>query len=238
MCALILVTNIAEAESVYDGTTADWARVLKDNVYLYKTSAVNEQLFALEKSYYVQIVRDLDSVLQVEIIPDDTDFIRIIGYVRKNEVSLCSTPPITPYYPAVKVNVRDSAVLKKFDNSTLVPVLAMFSNEQMQYYGKRVIDGVTMYYVQYAGRFGYVEASEVSSPQVTLHPTPLPQTPASTTPSTPSDDPVDNTPTESTSPTSEILLIVFVVVLAVGLMLALFLPGNLKKKSNVFEQDI
>ena len=43
--------------------------------------------------------------------------------------------------------------------------------------------------------------------------------------------------TDKGAPASEILLTVFVVVLAAGLTLALFLPGNTRKKK-VFEQDI
>ena len=240
LVALILATNIAEAQSaLVDTDTASWARVLNESVYLYKSANINQPLFLLEKSYYVQIIQEMDNMYQVAVIPNDTDFVYIVGYVRQNDVSLCSTPPVAPYYPAVKVTVTvDSTIMKKFDESTSAPAWAVFNAEQMRYYGKRVISGATWYYVWYADQFGYVEASAVSPPQVALHPTPLPQAPASTTPTTPSDDPTDNTPKDGTLPASEILLIVFIVVLAVGLMLALFLPGNLKKKSNVFEQDI
>ena len=239
LCALILVTNIAEA-SVAETDATSWARILKDDVYLYKSADVSKPLFVLEKSYYVQIVQELDSMYKVVVIPSangDTDFVNIFGYVRKNEVSMCATPPIEPYYPAIKLSITaNSTVLKEFDENASTQGWIVYNPEQMCYYGKRVIDGSTWYYVWCVNQVGYVEASAVSQPHVTLHPTPLPQT-ASTTPTTP-DDPTDNSPKEEKLPASEILLIVFIVVLAVGLMLALFLPGNLKKRNNVFEQDI
>ena len=231
--ALIVVSNVAHAE------TANWARILKDDVYLYKTEDGDQPLFILEKSYYVHVIQDLDSILQVEVIPSDSAFLPIVGYVYRNEVSLSTTPPTEPYYPAVKVTVTaDSVELKLSPVPSSSAAVAVLNMQSMFYYGKRESYGLTWYYVRYAGKFGYVEASAVSQPNITLHPTPLPQTPASTTPTPPTDPPEDINPIDHSSPTSEILLIVFVVILAVGLMLALFLPGNVKKKSNIFEQDI
>ena len=237
LCALILVTNVAEA-SITETDAASWARIVKDDVYLYKSADVSKPLFVLEKSYYVQIVQELDGMYKVAVIPSangDTDFVNIYGYVRRNDVSLCANPPVEPYYPAIKLNMTvNSTVLKEFDENASAQGWIVYNPEQMCYYGKHIIDGTTWYYVWCVNRVGYVEASAVSQPHVTLHPTPLPQT-ASTTPTTPDEE---GDGKNDKLPTSEILLIVFVVVLAVGLMLALFLPGNLKKRNNVFEQDI
>ena len=233
LLALIVVTNLAHAD------TASWARILKDDVYLYKTENTDQPLFILEKSYYVRVLQNLDSVLQVEVIPyNDAEFVPIVGYVNRNEVSMCATPPVEPYYPAITLTVTAESVdvkLSPVPSST--SILAALNLQPLYYYGKQENYGTTWYYVRYAGRFGYVDASAVSQPHVAPHPTPLPQTPASTVPTTPDNPPNDTTPVES-SPTSEILLIAFVVLFAVGLMLALFLPGNIKKRNNVFEQDI
>ena len=231
--ALIIANNFAHAE------TASWARILKDGVYLYKTETVDQPLFVLEKSYYVSVLQDLDTVLQVEVIPNnDTEFVPIVGFVLRNEVSMCGTPPVEPYYPAEVLTVTaDSADIKMSPVPSSTSIVAALNMQPLYYYGIQEYYGVTWYYVRYAGRFGYVDARSVSQPHVALHPTPLPQTPASTTPTTPDKPPEDTTPVE-TSPASEILLIAFVVLLAAGLTLALFLPGNIKKRNNVFEQDI
>ncbi|MCH5151353.1 MAG: hypothetical protein J1F65_01690 [Clostridiales bacterium] len=233
LVALIVVTNLAHAD------TANWARILKDDVYLYKTENIDQPLFILEKSYYVRVLQEFDSVLQVEVIPsNDVEFVPIVGYVIRSEVSMCVTPPVEPYYPAEVLTVTaDSVDIKLSPVPSSTSILAALNLQPLYYYGKQENYGTTWYYVRYAGRFGYVDARAVSQPQVAFHPTPLPNTPSSTTPTTPDETPSDTTPVES-SPTSEILLIAFVVLFAVGLTLALFLPGNFKKRNNVFEQDI
>ena len=220
----------------------EWARILVDNVYLYASSDTKQELFELEKSYYVNIINETDSMYQVAVMPQNsTEFVQIIGWVRKSDVSPCSTAPIEPIYPTETLIVTaDSADLKRSPVPSAQASCAILNLQQVYYYGKIESYGKTWYYVRYATRFGYVDASAVTQPNIELHPTPLPQTPANSAPSetlTPS--PATPEPTrESNSPTSEILLIVFVVVLAIGLTLALFLPGNVKRKSTVFEQDI
>ena len=216
--------------------TASWARIVNDDVYLYLNAELTMPLFVLAKSYYVEILDEVDYALQVEVKVSGNDFVSVVGYVKSSEVSLCQAPPIAPYYPAVKVKVTaDSADMMLEASSASTTVCAVLNSQEVCYYGVKVSAGVTWYYVRYAKKFGYVAASQVAAPQIPLHPTPLPQKPASTTPSTPN-EPTDTKP--QSKPTWEILLSVFVVVLAVGLMLALFLPGNLKKKNSVFEEDI
>ena len=89
-----------------------------------------------------------------------------------------------------------------------------------------------------AGKFGYVDVSNVSKPNVQPHPTPLESELPVIKPQEPS-EPAEPNENENKNgmPTAEILLIVFVVLLASGLTLAIFLPGN-GKKNEVFEQDI
>ena len=238
ICAILLSLVISCGKLVY-AETYDWARVLTDGVYLYATEDTKQALFELEKSYYVNMVAQTDTMYQVAVMPENNaEFVQIIGWVKKNDVSKCSAPA-EPSYPTVKITaLAESVDMKQSPLPSAQTSCAVFSPQQMCYYGKIESYGKTWYFVRYAGRMGYVEASLVTDPKVELHPTPLPQTPANTTPSTPSTPSTTPEPPTTSSPASEILLIVFVVVLAVGLTLALFLPGNLKKRSNVFEQDI
>ncbi|MCH5153057.1 MAG: hypothetical protein J1F68_03780 [Clostridiales bacterium] len=238
LLSLVITCNkIAYAEIAY-ADTEDWARVLIDGIMLYANEDQKQELFQLEKSYYVNIIGETDNMYQVAVMPENmSDFVQAIGWVRKNDVSKCSAP-IAPCYPTVKLTVNgDSVDLKQLPLPSAAVSCAIFNSQDMCYYGKIESYGKTWYCVRYAARFGYVEAGLVSEPKIELHPTPLPQAPANTVPTTPSVDPTPDLPLESNSPASEILLIVFVVVLAVGLTLALFLPGNFKKKT-VFEQDI
>ena len=237
ICACLLSLVITCSKFIAYADSTEWARVTTDNVYLYADMDTKQRLFELSKSYYVSIVGQTDTLYQVAVMPQgNADFVQIVGYVYKSDLSLVKDAPVSPIYPTVKLTVTaDSAELKLSPTPNASTTCAVLNSQQLCYYGKVVSYGTTWYYARYAGHFGYVEASKVTTPNVQLHPTPLPSTPANTRPSTPSDD--TPTPTEA-APTAEILLIVFVVLLAVGLTLALFLPGNIKKRNNVFEQDI
>lgn len=233
LSTLILFGNFAEAETV------EWARITEDDVYLFATESDAQRNFVLEKSYYVEILGETERMYMVAVMQNQTDFPRITGYVYKSQVTLCAVPPVSPYYPTIKLTVTaGSAAIRLSPLSSATAALTATNSQQLSYYGSIISYGKTWYYVQYAGCFGYVDPSLVTPPNVPLHPTPLPSKPAVTPPSTQDTDPEPNETQQNATPASEILLIVFVVVLAVGLTLALFLPGNVKKKNNVFDQDI
>lgn len=216
----------------------DWVRILKDSVYLYKDEACSQKLFLLEQSYYLKILDEQAAVYCVAIMPNDAGFRSFSGFVRKGDVSACATDPLIPYYPSVKLTVTDNVtdIMAQPTPNADSFISAMY-NQQVNYYGKIEYYG-TWYFVDCFGIMGYVKASEVSKPNVSLHPTPMPTQQTTTTPTTPSEDPSPTPNNDKEMPTSELVLIVFVVLLAVGLTLALFLPGNVNKKHSVFEQDI
>lgn len=239
LCLLLLLAStsfLPVANAL--GESSSWARIVKDYVYLYAESESNKQMFILEKSYYVEILDSDEKMLHVSVMQNETNFPQITGYVKRTDVELCSVAPLTPYYPTVRLAVTaDSATLRLSPSTSATVVITATNTQKVSYYG-RVKNDKEWYYVCFGDKFGYVDVNSVSAPNVELHPTPLPSksdTPAVTTPQ----DPVtpDPAPADKASPTSEILLIVFVVLLAAGLTLALFLPGNIKKR-NVFEQDI
>ena len=232
---LVCAYSIPTASAL--GENSGWARVLKDYVYLYAEQDLNKQMFILEKSYYVEVLESVDNVLHVSVMQNETNFPQITGYVKRTDVELCAVAPMMPYYPTVRLTViADSAVLRLSPSTSASIVITATNTQKVSYYGK-IDNGREWFYVCFGDKFGYVDANSVSVPNIELHPTPLPskqEKPAVTTPSDPTTDP---TPSTDNAPTSEILLIVFIVLLAVGLTLALFLPGNVKKR-NVFEQDI
>lgn len=238
ICIAVIALCCSYGGVAFAESPVRWVRVTKDDVHLYSTSDSSKIMFTLEKSYYVEVLSDIDGMYFVAVMQNDTDFPRITGYVRKSEVEICDAVPLAPYYPTQKIVVTSSsAAIKLSPLPSAKTELTATNTQQLSYYGKMDYYGISWYYVYYAGTFGYVETNYVSAVNIPLHPTPLVKepsfeptdTPANTEPTTP-DEP-------SKLPTSEILLIVFVVLLAVGLTLALFLPGN-GRKNNVFEQDI
>ena len=239
LCLLVLLvaSNCVPAYALGEGS--EWARIVKDYVYLYADEDLNKQMFILEKSYYVQILDTGEKTLHVAVMQNETNFPQITGYVKRADVDLCTAAPVTPYYPTIRLVVTaDSATLRLSPSTSASIVIAATNTQKVSYYGKVESDR-DWYYVCFNDKFGYVDVASLSAPNVELHPTPLPTKQEAPTVSSPSDTTTtDTTPTsERSTPTSEILLIVFVVLLAVGLTLALFLPGNIKRQ-NVFEQDI
>ena len=239
LCLLVILVCANSIPVAYAlGEGSGWARVVKDYVYLYAEEESNKQMFMLEKSYYVQILDSSERMLHVSVMQNETNFPQITGYVKRTDVELCAIAPLTPYYPTVRLTVTaDSAVLRLSPSTNASFVITATNTQKVSYYG-RVENERDWYYVCFGDKFGYVDVNSVSAPNIELHPTPLPSKEEKPTVTTPSDTTPDPTPsTGKTPPTTEILLIVFIVLVAVGLTLALFLPGNIKKR-NVFEQDI
>ena len=228
-CALL--PNFAYAEG------ATWARVVRDDTHLFATEDCSKQMFALEKSYYVEILETLDKTYFVRVDCNDKQFPAICGYVLKNEVRLFDDVPQNPLYPTIRVVVNtDSAVVRLAPTPSAEVVVVATNTQKVCYYGKVTNYGKLWYYVYFAGDFGYILAEDVTSPNVPLHhiPIDIPQDVPVVAP--PADDVVDQTPQEVITPTAEIILTVFVSLLALAITFSLFLP--VKNKKQVFDGDI
>lgn len=232
VCGCVPLTALAETEYA-------WARITKNDVYLYADEQCQRALFRLEKTYYVEVLETLDNVYSVAVMQNQAGFPKLVGYARKIELESVQATPLNPLYPTEQIAVTgDSAQLKLLPASSSENVIVATTSQKLSYYGELTYYGKDWYYVYCAGKFGYVEQSAVSRPNVQPHPTPLQTVPAVTRPQQPDDgNNGGDTTADNKTPTAEILLIVFVVLLAGGLTLALFLPGN-GRKADVFEQDI
>lgn len=228
---MLLPTNAVNADTnLYLNDT--WVRVTDDNTELYTNASTLKVTCKLEKSYYLKVIGEKSTYYLVELMNNTELFPKITGYVLKNRVTLVTEQPQYPYYPTetVKVNTDSAAIrFSPLDNADTIVVAT--NTQTMSYYGKINGSGKLWYYVYYNGIFGYVESTDVTAPDISLHPTPLPDdTPTiDPTPETP-EDPTTEIP--ETNPTGQILLTVFVILLAVGLVLAMFLPGNLRKNTS------
>lgn len=239
LCTFGAGVSFADEQS-YNPVHCGWARVVKDNVNLYANQNADKVIVTLEKSYYVQILQELSTMYQVTIAGGDSLFPPICGYVRKIEVQPCMSYPVAPTYPTLLITVTGSATLLRLSPLPSAQIVMTATNtQQLCYYGKTNSYGVTWYYVYYCGKFGYVTTEDVSPVNVPLHPTPMPSKPTSVTP-LPSENTstTDDTPpsaSQAISPKAEIMLIVFVVLLAVALTLALFLPNNCAPRQNIVD---
>lgn len=236
-CVFACMPTVAFAEGI------EWVRVVDKNVCLYATAESSKILFQLPISYYLRVLSEEGSLFLVSVMENEANFPQITGYVWRSEVEICDEPPKTPYYPTERIVVdADSAQLKLTPTPSSDTIITVTNSQKMSYYGMTESYGQIWYYVYFCGKFGYVLESCVTKPVIDIHPTPLVEEavvpPTQTTPTTPNEntDNPDKPPAndQTATGTTEIVLIVFVALLALGICLALFLPGNLKKK-DVFE---
>ena len=213
-----------------------WARIVREDTYLFATEDCSKQMFALEKSYYVQILDTLDKTYFVRLDCNDKSFPTLCGYVLKNQVQICEQAPASPLYPTEKLVVNgNSAILKLSPTPSSEVVIVATNTQKVCYYGKVVGYGQNWYYVYFAGEFGYVLADQVTSPSILLHPTPIDTAQDLPTVAPPTEQPTQ-TPTQAITPTAEIILTVFVSLIALAITFSLFLP--VKSKKQLFENDI
>ena len=228
---LLTLPTFAQAE----GTR--WARIVRTDTYLYATEDCSKQLFALEKSYYAEILQELDKTYFVKVVTQDKSFPNLCGYVLKNEVRVQENAPDEPLYPTEKLVVKSNSAMLRLSPTPSAEIVIVASNTQkICYYGKAVGYGQSWYYVYFAGEFGYVLADDVTEPNIDLHPTPIDIPQDIPTVAPPTDDITPEVPQEGISPTAEIILTVFVSLLAVAITCSLFLP--VKSKKQVFDGDI
>lgn len=169
LCLLIFLTNNLGAPCFASQTQTYYARILQDDVCLYKTPIQAEDytnvLFVLPKTYFVQLLDDAGN-----------DFFKVkykdfYGYVKKDKVMTVVGTPQTPYL--IDTNFRVFAELSrdmrtspttKTDSSNQVVYIPNLSRN-LTYYGKIIgdslIEGRTniWYYCKYSADkdyYGYV----------------------------------------------------------------------------------
>lgn len=162
--------DLAKASSSY-------ARIEEDNIWLYRNpvNADSEKLFLLEKSYYIKVIEAGTLYYTVEIFDNADGFSKVVGHVKRSDVTMCQTSPILPLYPKYVLNViTTSANLKLIPDISGATIATMLKNQTVRYYGKYSIDGNIWYYVRFGSEMGYISSVELTAPAFALHPTPLP----------------------------------------------------------------
>lgn len=218
---------------------SSWVRVCEEGVFLYANNYSQKVLFILQKSYYLSVIAQEDTMLYVSVMGENDNFPAITGYVWTSQVKQCKSAPDSPYYPTVSVTVNtDSAAVKLSPVPSAQTLVVATNTQRLSFYGEIISYGEQWYYVYYGGKFGYVRAQMVTQPNVQPHPTPIETVVVPTV--TPEVDPSPTTPEQNTTTTgAEIVMIAFVVLLALGLALAVLLPGNTKRRDNgVFDSNI
>lgn len=233
---IVVLLLVCAHPQVCHAEEAKWARVTREDTYLYATEDCSKQMFQLEKSYYVEILEEQTKTYFVKVDCLDKSFPPLCGYVLKNEVRLTADIPDAPLYPTEKLVVKGNAAMLRLTPTPSAEVIVVATNTQkVCYYGNAAGYGKNWYYVYFAGEFGYVLADEVTSPNIDLHPTPIDIVVDVPTVAPPTDSPTKE-PNQAISPTAEVILTVFVSLVALAITFSLFLP--VKSQKQVFDGDI
>ena len=139
----------------------NYARVI-NLTNLYKSTNgddLSDIICIVEKTYFVEIISETSNVLKV-------NYNGICGYVRKNDVKVTLSNPLTPYPSNIKIvvgfdcNLRSSPTTKTNVSNIISVVNAGETNLQFigRVFSEEAIDfgGTTWYYVNYNGEYGYI----------------------------------------------------------------------------------
>lgn len=151
LCSFLLVCN---NQKVYANTTY-YARITNDNTHLYiaPEEIPNNTIFILPKTYFVELISSSDNFFYAK-------YKDIYGYVKKNEVQVVSTNPITPFLSNISFRVftPSGANLRSTPQnlgSTNLVYSIPFLETNLEYYGEILGEeaiskkGCTWYYCKY-----------------------------------------------------------------------------------------
>lgn len=224
--AFVLSLQMPQKNVVY--AQERFARAI-NSTNLYKLSSNNELgnvICVVEKTYFVQILTELDDVYKV-------NYNGVSGYVKKNDVKEVISKPSTPYPYNIKLiigsdcNLRSSPTTKSQVNNILNTLTSGETNLEFvgRVFADEAIDfgGTTWYLVNYQGEYGYVYNKYVKSI------TPIYENTENVTfisnQETTIQNPITHTP-------SLILIIIMSIPLFV-ILLILYLPRKFNKKPKI-----
>ena len=130
-----------------------YARILRDDVYLYESAQEDSGLFILPRTYFVRITGEAGDYYKVEYLSGAN---AAVGYCRADEVELVDYIPETPflsYETEVTFTAGGGDLPEGFITEYTVPAA---------FYGTFYYGSSVYCYVLLNGEFGYVPASACS----------------------------------------------------------------------------
>jgi len=153
-----------------------YVRIENTNVYFYSAPDNTSKLFALIPTYYLTVVGISGGFYQVELLNEQANFAKLNGYVLIDSVQEVYEKPLIPLYPKVLIQAGNHGCkIYPSPNEALTAFVTAVSGQSMSYYGKAITQYNEWYYVYFQGYLGYCQATAVTVPVFSLHPTPLTQ---------------------------------------------------------------
>lgn len=217
--------------------TVSWVRITNENTWLYKNPSATEgdKLFVLAYTYYAKVLESTQNgFYYVELLENSSGFVKIYGYVLKDDVTAEEETPVSPTYPTVFTTVKTSnLILFSAPSASSASVCAVYEGQTLYYFGSYPAKDKTWYFVRFGQNLCYVDSLCVTTPAISLHPTPLPT--QSVTPPV-EETPPTETPEDSVEQTNDfsklqIAIITLVALSALVVVIILFLPAKSKKQN-------
>lgn len=227
---LLIALLILPAQMCFAGALeTQWLRVESKNAYILRTptNSVDERLFLAEYTYYLRVIGQTNLYYQVVLYDSFDGFYSISGYIRKDEVVLCSDSPTLPLYPKVTATVNVTSCMLYADRDPTSEVLMYaLRNQEVYYYGAYE----NYLFCRLGDKLGYILTECLIMPDIALHPKPLPVPSITTSGNNPS--PTVSTPAVvEAEPLSPLSILLPVAVVTAVLVLVLFMDRRKKRKS-------
>ena len=147
-----------------------YAKIQKDDVYMYATANTSSPLFIIPKTYFVKITAEENGCYLAQ-------YRDIVGYVKKEEVTPMNGTPLTPFYieefRAFLPNGTGLYANPDLNSSSqLLTIPYLYSN--LTFYGNIYGNSIpnksnNWYYCKYEDQYGYVYSvfcDQIESPPI------------------------------------------------------------------------
>ncbi len=147
-----------------------YLRVITDDTPFYKNVADQTPTFYLPYTYYVKNLGSIDEFTHVEVYGQN-GVAAIDGFVPTDMLFYDGLSVDNPFV-SLSLKTQNTAILYA-DIALTQPVLYLFDDRTLSYYGKASLDGKNIYYVGYNDRLGYVKEDNVYPFSIPNHPNEL-----------------------------------------------------------------
>ncbi len=164
---LITTTNIT-----VNAKSPQYAQIKNSNTYIYKSAEFDESVSnkwcLAENTYFVKILSNYNNEYY------KVEYCGIIGYVKKENLTLVSNIPLMPYPQNVTFNINNSAcymrstpVIKDVVNNIICQIPSGTKN--LKYIGKIIgeeaidFNGTIWYLTEFNGNIGYIYSGYTNS---------------------------------------------------------------------------
>jgi hypothetical protein len=248
------VPPLSGGASAYAETPA-YARILKDNVYLYKNSSLLEADIVCElyRTYYVVVLGESGGAYEVEYFGEADGYTTLTGWASKEELTAWADPTL-PLFPNIDAMASDNILLYKSAAKSSAANGTVLEGQSVKCYGRvyNAAEGGYYFLVKIgAARIGYLQAEYLNVTYPEPHPDPLPAPPTASP-----EPPASLTPAPNATPPAagcafldggendtllQIVLIAAICVPALLIVYLLFRPSKRGKRKyknyNYYDDD-